>query len=300
MAYCKFCKSEIPENAAFCTRCGKSQDTASVKGGLSVLFLLIALLCAILLSLGSFFLTRSVASAILAKAESPEAIAESLPEAEAEDVQKPAAKDIPKSGHEESANKAEEAAEPDDSGKLSANTDAESTPYERALHAYTNSFEKYYLPDEYGSYRVALAYLDEDEIPEMIVLHDGENPYRIVLQYVYGKTAESGYLGQFSYVPHRNRILEVWQNDEDRGETLYAIQNHKLTDIANRSIEVDDAQKAHYYRYPESGDREELSQEAYEHAFDAFIDENTFIDMDMDDFSDSVSEAEVLLKTQSP
>ncbi len=95
--------------------------------------------------------------------------------------------------------------------------------------AFESYFSAKFAPTEYGDYSVAFAYIDEDDIPEMVVEENFDMGNNCILQYSDGSVYETGWLvGGFSYVPYKNSLYWYETDGETGYEENLRISDHKL------------------------------------------------------------------------
>ncbi len=131
------------------------------------------------------------------------------------------------------------------------------------ISAYADYFKKKYPPTEYGSYLVAFAYLDTDDIPEMLVMEDFDMGLVNVLQYDSGKIDDLGWYESLGYVPNKNDIVYSCSDGETSEDVQYMIENHKFKAIGGVSAVYGDDDMMHYYIIDKNGTKTETSEKDY-------------------------------------
>ncbi len=100
---------------------------------------------------------------------------------------------------------------------------------EEILSAYEAYFASEFAPTPYGDYSVAFAYIDEDDIPEMVVEENFDMGDNHILQYADGIVYSTGILGGgFTFEPQKNIIWWGETDGETFYESYYRIAGHEL------------------------------------------------------------------------
>lgn len=146
---------------------------------------------------------------------------------------------------------------------VSSADQAEEVVSDEVLQAYEEYFQENFPPTEYGGYKVALAFMDDDDIPELIVEEEFDMADQWLLQYDNGKVYDLGIYNTLSYIEKENLISVSWSDGEEGEDLLYRISNHKLELIKGKGYSCDGDGSCRHYRIDANKKETDISEEEY-------------------------------------
>lgn len=163
---------------------------------------------------------------------------------------------------------------------------------EEAVKAYSEYFKAHFKPDDYGSYSAALVYLDEDEIPELMVRSNFDMGEVEVLQYAGGDIYDLGCYTYLGYVPHENDIDLSWSDGESSEDLLIKIEGHRFVTLGGVATWYDpDTDEINYYIVDANETRTATTREEYENYFKKLGKYGIYTSSDEERYYSSVEDA---------
>ncbi|MBP5384461.1 MAG: discoidin domain-containing protein [Lachnospiraceae bacterium] len=138
------------------------------------------------------------------------------------------------------------------------------------MQAYEEYFQNNFPPTEYGGYKVAFAFMDHDDIPELIVEQEFDESLYTILQYDNGTIYTLGESGMISYIEKGNLIQLSWCDGQDSEDVLYRISGHTLEQIEGKGASYIDDGIIRYYRIDANGKESDISEGEYNNAFNNY------------------------------
>lgn len=159
------------------------------------------------------------------------------------------------------------------------------------IKAYSTYYDDNFHPTEYGTYSVALVYLDEDEVPELFVRENFDMGEITILQYEDGKVYDIGTFESIDYIPKKNDLVYGWSDGENSEDIQYQLINHKFVPVGGVSASYGDDGSIQYYVVDKNGIRTETTEEEYNDHFKILRKYGNYLSSNDDSFYLSVEEA---------
>ena len=167
----------------------------------------------------------------------------------------------------------------------------ETVSYENWQEAYKD-FLLSYEPQEYGEQEYSphfdLVYVDEDDIPELVIADDAKKLFSThVYAFYEGKTVlinDYSEFGVFSYVPKENLIHSSWDKNGNIYDSFHKIENGEDVTLASFSWMAADLEVSFYIG------EQEVSEKEYREQLAIYEDSYEFISFSYDDIYEITEE----------
>ena len=178
----------------------------------------------------------------------------------------------------------------------------ETVSYESWQEAYKD-FLLSYEPQEYGEQEYSphfdLVYVDEDDIPELVIADDAKKLFSThVYAFYEGKTVlinDYSEFGVFSYVPKENLIHSSWDKNGNIYDSFHKIENGEDVTLASFSWMDADLEVSFYIG------EQEVSEKEYREQLAIYEDSYEFISFSYDDIYEITEEnIDRIFKAENP
>jgi len=159
------------------------------------------------------------------------------------------------------------------------------------IQAYADFYERNSDPLMHGSTSVSSAYIDEDDIPEIIVKEVMDLETYSILHYENGTVYAFGYYESICFSPRNNDVISMACDGATSEDLHLSIVGNKMKPVEGVTSTYEDDNQTHYYILDSNKNKTEVSENDYDLAYATQRKYDTYIYADKMTFYDSVEEA---------